>query len=270
MKKRSEIKSKKTEQEIPTKVLCGVGPDDKDFCGIELELRDVEGKAEKQYFCTAHGYVDVFQVQPKEDIAKLSADVNKVIDEAEEKDRQERLEAVRHSGNHPAEWPSANRAHEKPLDERFSRIQEHAFVDDVEGTWQKLEEQLRVGEDRSDRGVLLRALDNAETNARLAHRLWMTGKYEQTRYETTNKIVFGAMRDAATKVLQKEKDQKLRSKQITEEDVETMSALLFPDEYEAQTLRRRKVELMVKSLENLNELWLKRCSALETMLGKSR
>ena len=203
-------------------------------------------------------------------VESVSGKLDEILDESQKEELEKRREAIRHSGERPDSWPSANRPKEKPIDERFARITERVFVEDPEGLYKKLEENLRIGEERSDRGVLLRALDNAESNARDAHRLWMTAKLEQQRYEITNKIVFAAIRDEANRVLQREKDQKLRSKQITEEDIDTMAAQLFPDEYEEQKLRRHKAELMVKSMENLAELWLKRCSALETMLGKSR
>lgn len=218
----------------------------------------------------ADGVTKELNVGDAEKIHEIGKQLKEEIEQSEQEEVEKRREAIRHSGDRPDSWPSANRPKEKPLDPRFARITERIFVEDPEGLYKKLEENLRVGEERSDRGILLRALDNAETNARDAHRLWVTAKLEQQRYEITNKIVFAAIREEANRTLQREKDQKLRSKQITEEDIDTMAAQLFPDEYEEQKISRHKAELMVKSMENLSELWLKRCSALEIMLGKSR
>lgn len=258
MRKRSEIGKKPTRW-------CGEPLSHEDLCGIPLEYR-AEG-----LFCTVHGYNNpVLDKNPEESVESLSQQIKEQLATSSTEELAKRQAAVRQHGDRPEAFGSANRAKEKPIRDDFGRITESIFLNDVEETWKKLEADLRVGEDRSDRGIVLRALDNAEANARTAHRLWITAKLEQQRYEITNKIVFGALREEANRVLQREKDQKLRSKQITEEDIENMSAQLYPDEFEEQTIRRKKAELMVKSLENLAEMWKQRCSALEVMLGKSR
>jgi len=262
MRKRSEIKRNR-----PTEAWCKA-------CGLQLESRAIEGPEDtnvvaRAWFCTVHGFVEEWsptkpEIAKEETVADLSGKLNDEIDEAK------REIARREIDRRPDQWDSANRAKEKPLEPSFARIMEKVIVEDPLGTYERLEEQLRIGEDRSDRGVLLRALDSAESNARLAHRLFISAKLERERYELNNKIIFGAMREAANRVLQREKHEGLRNKQITEEDLETMSAQLFPDEYEEQSIRRKKAELLVKSMENLADLWRQRCSALEVMLGKSR
>jgi putative sterol carrier protein len=240
-------------------------------CDLLLEYRP------QGLFCTVHGYnipvLDRPRDSPRpnfEGISETSQQLKEQLATSATEEIARRQQAIRKSGSRPDAWPSANRAEEKPIREDFARISEKVFIENPEPIYADLEKKLRVGEERSDRATLHRAVDDAEHMARLAHRLWITAKLEQQRYEMQNKIVFSAMRDEATRVLQREKDQKTRSKQITEDDVDMMCAQLFADEYEQQTIRRKKAELMVKSLENLAEMWNKRCSALESMLGKAR
>lgn len=191
--------------------------------------------------------------EKKKKIAETSAQLAKELDASQ-----------------PTVWDNANQAEEDPLDPEFERIVTKIFVDHPLEEYERLETALRIGEKRSDRGTVNKALDEAEANARTAHRLWMTAKVEHQRWELENQVLFGAMRAEATKTLQREKDQKLRNKQITDADVEATCALLFPDEYKHQEVKRRKVEAMVKSMENLCECWMSRCRSLQAMLGKQR
>jgi hypothetical protein len=168
------------------------------------------------------------------------------------------------------EFERANKRAPAPLHEGFEKIVETLFVEKPFEVYQKLEAALKVGDDRGEHSALNRSLDNAESNARLAHRLWMTAKVERERWEIENGIIFGAMKHEASKTLQREKDQGLRSKQITDADVETMCAVIFPDEYKAQEVKRKKVKAVEESMANLTEMWISRCRSLNAMLSKSR
>jgi hypothetical protein len=167
-------------------------------------------------------------------------------------------------------FDSAHKFEEVPLPEGFEQIVETIQVSDVKATYDKLEKALRIGETRSERGVMLKALDNAETNARLAHRLWMTAKAAYAAWDIDNEVVFSAMWSEANRVLQEEKKNGDRSKQITDADVKSMVASLHADEYKHQEVRRVRVKSMVDSCQNLCENWNQRCKSLNTMLGKER
>ncbi len=170
----------------------------------------------------------------------------------------------------PIEFPSANAATESKLSPDFARIVETIFVDKPFEVYQQLEKDLRVGENRSDHGTVNKALDNAEPNARLAHRLWVTSVVERKRWELENAVIFAVMRDNATEMLTREKTQGLRPKQITDADVASALAQLYPDEFRSQEIRRTKVEMMEASMKNMAEVWMRRCSSLSTMLSKQR
>ncbi len=170
----------------------------------------------------------------------------------------------------PLDWDSANKATEVPVPADMQRIVDAVFVEDPWPTYQRLEKALRIGEKRSDYGTLQGALDEAETNARLAHRLWVTANVARQEWEAENQVVFGAMRSQATAQLQMEKDHGTRSKQITDADVSMMAAAMFQDEWTSQEGRRRKFEAMADSMKNLAECWMYRVKSLGTMHGKQR
>jgi hypothetical protein len=170
----------------------------------------------------------------------------------------------------PTRWGSANEAKEVAASPGFQEIVETLWVADPKGTYDYLEEQLRLGDRRTDRGSVFLQLDDVERNARTAHKLWQTAIVERKRWELENEVVFSSMRTEATKSLQREKDQKLRSKMITDDDVESRCAAMFPDEYRAQEVRRTKMKAMVDSMENLSDCWLRRIGTLQAMFEKQR
>lgn len=205
---------------------------------------------------------------------KRSESVTPEVEETSKK-LDEELEAnaraaVREEVSTEFQRPNNKAAEEKPLDPEFGRIVETILVDHPWEIYQQLENALRIGDKRTDHGSVNKSLDEAESNCRLAHRLWCTARVEYERWRLDNEVVFGAMRAEATSVLQREKDQKLRNKQITDADVESMCSSLYPEQYRAQEVSRKKVEFMVKSMEHLNECWLSRCRSLQTILSKQR
>lgn len=181
---------------------------------------------------------------------------------------RKRSEAAPAAATSPVDF--APRDGEVPLAPWAERLVETVFIDDPFALYKRLEEELKVGPGRSDHGSVNRALDEAETNARLAYRLWLTAKAERERWEAENAGVFGAMREEALAVLQREKAQKIRTKQITDADVEGTCAMLYPDEYRHQHMRRRRAKWMEESMQHLAEMWSSRCRSLQTMLSKQR
>jgi hypothetical protein len=142
--------------------------------------------------------------------------------------------------------------------------------EEIDVVWKRLEQSLQIGERRSESGVLLEALDEAETNARVAHRLYITAQILFDEWELENGPIFGKMRDDATRSLQREKDEGTRSKQITDADIEARCAYLFEDEWRTQQMRRKKSKYTVDSLKDLVEKWSSRCKSLQTLYGKAR
>ena len=168
------------------------------------------------------------------------------------------------------DFDHANRPEVEPMRPDLDKVIESIFVNDIHETWQELEAGLRVGEKRSEAGVMLKALDEAETNARKAHRLFITAKIAHEEWEKTNEPVFGAIWNRANRELQEEKDSGQRSKQITDADVRAKAAVMYPDQWKAQEVKRARAKATVESLSHLSDTWLSRCASLQKMYGKSR
>ena len=170
----------------------------------------------------------------------------------------------------PFKFEDVSEAKIKKIRPDFDRIVETIFIEDLHEDWEKLKKALRLGEKRTNYSSVLEALDNAETNAYNAHRLFLSAKFEFETWKKKNDVVLGAMWSAANRTLQKEKNDGLRSKQITDGDIKAYCNTLFPDEYPEQEILREKYERIVDSLESLAEQWKSRCKTLQTMKSTMR
>lgn len=200
--------------------------------------------------------IAIRELAKKEEVKEVSGALAQALDEPPPRD--------------PTDWRGPNSPKESPLDPAFERIAQTLVVDDPEATYKRLMQLLAVGENRGDYGTVMRHLDEAETNARLAHQLWQSAIIERKRWEMNNEVVFAAARGEALKDLEHDKKAGYRTKQITDADVEAQVAKAFPDEWRAQELRRVRARAMVDSLQNLAEIWASRCRSLQTMLSKQR
>lgn len=157
------------------------------------------------------------------------------------------------------------------LHKGFEQIVESIFAIDVEAEYARLKRELRVqGEGFRHRDTLLAALDSAEENARIARDIAVTARVERETWKVKQEAILAGIRSRALIDLQKEKEAGLRNKQITDADVESRMAELFPDEYTYAREREAKVKGMAESLDTLANLWEHRCSSLQSMLGGNR
>jgi hypothetical protein len=171
----------------------------------------------------------------------------------------------------PFDFQSANSKKKKSkLRGDLEKIVETNFVVDLHESWLKLRAALVIGEKRSEHGTLNKALDEAEENAHLAHRVYVTAKIEREAWERENDTVWGAMWSEANKSLQKEKNEGLRAKQLTDADIKARVATLYPEEYQEIEVRRARIKATVDSLEDLAVQWKSRCKSLNTMKGTLR
>lgn len=152
----------------------------------------------------------------------------------------------------------------------WMRIQERAFkLEDPEAEFNELEEALKLT-DALTPGNLQEALNRAEDNARRAHRLYIVARIEYEKFELEASPIIEAMRDAASKDLQGEKDRKERSKAITEADIKGRASVLFADEWAIAMERKIKAEGMMDTLKSFAELWRQRCFSLSSMLNSGK
>jgi hypothetical protein len=152
----------------------------------------------------------------------------------------------------------------------WMRIQERAFkLEDPEVEFDELEEALKLTNALTP-GNLQEALNVAEDNARRAHRLYIVARYEYERFELEAMPIIEAMRDAASKDLNGEKERKERTKAITEADIKGRASVLFPDEWVMAMERKIKAEGMMDTLKSFAELWRQRCFSLSSMLNSGK
>lgn len=137
---------------------------------------------------------------------------------------------------------------------------------DVEEEYRVIEDSLTV-RGAVTPGALAEAANHTEAMARRAYRLYLVGRLEVDAYMRETEAILGAMRDAAVAALEKEKSAKIRTKQITDADVVSKCAQLYPDEWRTVNDRRERAKGMVKSLENLHELATSRCRTVARMMN---
>jgi hypothetical protein len=158
------------------------------------------------------------------------------------------------------------------LADGYDRIVESVFTVDPWAAYETLEKSLKLAGEahRADYATLITALDACQDNSREAHRLFVSAKVAVARYEADASVLLVDMRKQATAALDEEKASGERKKQITEADVESRIAALFPDEWRALEDRRARAKGMVLHIERLAELWKERCRDLRTMVETSR
>lgn len=171
-----------------------------------------------------------------------------------------------------APYPFADSASRRQVrtDPHMSRIFETLFEVDIWEDFKRLKSALRVGEKHRDYATLMKALDDAEDNARLAHSLFVNAKLITERFEADALLIEAGMRKEANGALQAEKAEGKRSKSITDADVVAQCATMYPDEWSRLQVERRQHKLTVSHLEHLVTCWTSRCRSLQTMVSKVR
>jgi hypothetical protein len=153
----------------------------------------------------------------------------------------------------------------------FAKILEHVFRVDPWKEYSELESALKIGgRGYTDHDTLMKSLDGAEDNARLAHKLYCAARVEQEKYDLDAKVIEGVARRSVLRELEAEKETGQRRKAITEADIEGYILLRYPDEYDQLQLTRLRLRKLVEHMERLADLHTSRCRTLQTMLAKSR
>jgi len=154
----------------------------------------------------------------------------------------------------------------------FERIVERVFSIDPWASYEALESKLKLPVQASGAtyALVVDALDACEDNAREAHRLYCSAMAAVDRYEKDCVVLSVDMRQQATASLQAEKDRGERTKQITDADVESRIALMFPDEWRTLEERRMRASRMVSHMSRLADLWKERCRDVRVILETMR
>jgi hypothetical protein len=152
----------------------------------------------------------------------------------------------------------------------FERIVDRIYRIDAMKEYDRLETSLRLGEKRTDRAAVHEAVDDVESNARTAYALYLAACLARTSWEADAEITMAHIRNAATNQLQREKDSGQRSKQITDADVRSKMANLYPDEFAFHEKRSAKIKGMEEQLKRDADIWMSRCASVRSMLDKVR
>lgn len=148
------------------------------------------------------------------------------------------------------------------------RIIESIFKIDLWPEWERLHHNIMLGDEhRNNRGMVKAALDRAENNRRVAHKLYANFRIDLERYKIDTEINQSAMRDEAFAKLQGEKQNKQRSKTITNDDVRAKMAELHPDAFRHARIEVKKFELAVEHAKDFHAAWVDRCYDLRVLLN---
>jgi hypothetical protein len=265
MRKRSEVKKDAPKPEI------GDGKHETGFYCAECGL--AHSQTSTGITCpNAHDAPSVTAKQAKQLRAKkvitATTELAGAIEQGQADDVKVEEEKARTAN--PLVWDSANRPKKVHFDPEYGGIIEKLVVAEPLKEYDTLEAALKLGDRRNDRAAVLKALDEAETYARRANKLWQGAILERKRWGRDNEVVLSGMRSVATRSLQHEKEQGLRNKAITDADVEARMAARFPDEWREQESKADRMKAMVDSMENLADMWVSRCRTLQAIYGKQR
>lgn len=151
----------------------------------------------------------------------------------------------------------------------FERITTRVFdLPNPEAEFDELERALKLGVQAYD--AIAIAVDSAEDNARRAHKLYVCARADAERFNIDATIVEAAMRTEALAELQRERDSGTRTKQITDSDIASKIAAMFPDEHRDLAEKRIKNRKMIEHLEAFAGLWRSRCYTLAKILESKR
>jgi hypothetical protein len=154
----------------------------------------------------------------------------------------------------------------------YERIQRHLFAIDEWSEYEYLESRLRLDRPahEADYATLVDALDEAEDNARRAHRLYCCGRAALEVFESHATEREAAMRAACSEELEKLKAEGAMTKRIANADIDALMAQKHPDEVRAIAEERAKSKRMVEHFERLSELWQSRARSLQVMITTMR
>jgi hypothetical protein len=169
-------------------------------------------------------------------------------------------------------FDSANKGRPVPklpnMKKGFHEVVQNIFDSgyNVEKEFREIEESLSI-KNALTPGVIQSSANNVEEMARRAFRLYVIAKSEYEAYIRETDAIVGGMREGATAILEKEKVNKIRTKQITEADVKEYAAQNYPDEWEDINNRRDRSKGMLAYIENLSSLAKSRCYTVSNMLN---
>lgn len=173
--------------------------------------------------------------------------------------------------------PARSKSTATPAGEKrgWGGVIEHAFSIDPQELYQRLYEELRLGDGATEYGVVLAAADRAEQNAVDAVRLARHAKLEDEAVSRKIEERLEVLRSAAKKELDQEVidsyDEKLKKttkKAPTIQDIADRVQANWPDEYNSASRRKEEMHGVLRICEGIAESWRSRCATLRGILER--
>jgi hypothetical protein len=139
---------------------------------------------------------------------------------------------------------------------------------DVVGTYQRLRDDLSLGEDAHAYGELAAALDRADRNFHSAVLLARAAKLEQEKIDRQVEGRLEILRTTARQELEQEKADGKRSKAPTLEEVADRCRASWPDEWEALNRNKDEIHAARASCEGLQSAWSSRAQSLRKLIER--
>jgi hypothetical protein len=139
------------------------------------------------------------------------------------------------------------------------------FHMDVPGTYRRLVDELRLGDQATEYGTVLAALDSSARNLFEAARLARKSKLEDDAFATSLDKELEVLRSAAQRALEQEKAEGQRSKAPTIQDIKDRMLASWPDQVTSIEQRKAEMHGALRAIEGLEQSWRERCQALRVM-----
>lgn len=163
------------------------------------------------------------------------------------------------------------KATEKPIDPRVPRLVETLFApSDWDVVFAKFEKWLSLGDRAREEAFIRKSHEEGPSIFRELYDAYLQIREARESWELRNDALLGSMREQATDVLQAEKNKGVRSKAITEADVDKKVAQMFPDEHAEQETKRRQYKFVEERAKHDVEVAALRCRHLDTMMTRLR
>lgn len=136
---------------------------------------------------------------------------------------------------------------------------------EVHSTLARLTDELSLGDQATEYGSVLAALDKGSKNLFWAARLSRKAKLEDARFAAELDREIEVLRSSAVAQLELEKREGARSKAPTIQDIEDRMLASWPDA--VMSLKARKAEMhgAFRAIEGLEQAWRERCAALRAL-----
>lgn len=141
---------------------------------------------------------------------------------------------------------------------------------DVHKTYQRLVDELSLGDNSTEYGSVLHALDQSARNLFEAARLARKAKLEDQQFGVDLDKELEVLRSAASAALERDKKDGLRSKAPTIKDIEDRMLASWPDQMTSIKKRREEMHGAMRSIEALEVAWRERCQALRVLSQQFR